>query len=316
MIYGFNALGVFLGGLLSLKGNRVTFINNAGDEKKAVSGIRIIMPHRWLKVENLKFAAHGKADYLFICPENDRQNESIQHIQEELAELVCPETEITVLNSINPQWKEQWNAPVTFGLALLELSMLQEDQVELFPGTAVIILEKNIRQKKFLAPLKQYGVKFRFTESMEPYYHAFQIYNLIYLPVALANSTTGNFLSYPEGQKILEHIITEGLKIFEQAGKKIAVLPALDPRKLLNSIQKKPWQFSIQRFLPDRNFNPVLQKLLLKEQAVRIVNTSLLELSSEIGIELFWNSKIVDLLDSVKETGFYKNPVELIKAVE
>jgi hypothetical protein len=90
----------------------------------------------------------------------------------------------------------------------------------------------------------------------------------------------------------------------------------MDPRDLLQKLEKKPEEFDRVRDLPDRSFPSALQYVLLGEGSVaRGFNDRLIRMSSQTGVDPKWNWSLTRKLSRVLRVGFYRDPVDLYNAI-
>ena len=193
---------------------------------------------------------------------------------------------------------------------------LQEQEAELTPGNAVLVVAKGTPGHSLLAGLSGFGFTLLPVADPIPYGNALLVSQLLFLPVAMCNMTTDLFLSFPEGRQIARAILSEGLEAMSRAGNSLPRLPAMDPRDLLARLEKKPDSFARARQAPDRSFNTVLQSFLRgRPSEAALLNRKAVEIASAAGLHLDWNWRVLQKVGRITSLGFYCGPDELLKAL-
>lgn len=311
-VTGQNSIERFVGSLLSLKEHEVSF--KSADTGRNPGTLRLSLPGKWFHLRNVKYGDSIKEGVLLASPKEGQVEDSLKRIRESLSEQSG--SEVVLFDSLkNREILE--GVTVTGGLSLIDLTSFQEDSIELHSNEPVFIFEKTKTLKKLLSSLKFFGIKVLFVDNLEPYQNSRFISHLLYLPVALCNTTMNNFLSYTEGRKIISYVLNEGIKTFEGMDKKMARLPVNDPRKLAAKLMKQPDSFNFLRYSNDRCFNPLLESLILgKKSELAPVNQEFIDISAMAGMEASWNRKLMAQFEIVKRRGFYESPADLLKCIE
>jgi ketopantoate reductase len=193
---------------------------------------------------------------------------------------------------------------------------LQPGDVELTSLDSHIIIEKDKEVKKLFSLLKDFNIKLHIVDDIYPFMNSYFIFQLLYLPVAMCNSTLHHFFSYREGRELGMRVLHEGIKTFEKSGKPLQKLPACDPQELLHQLEKKSDNFSSWHYKPDRSYNPLLQSLLLdKDTEAKELNGELVSLAKAAGVDSSWNWRLLQKLPRIKRFGYYPTPSELLKGI-
>jgi ketopantoate reductase len=320
-VLGAGAVGTLMGGLLAHRGSRVLFLSR--DAAEQAQEIRIRLPRRRIRVEASGSAAAcgreaaGRAgvDYLLIA----LKRHQIKQLPRDFAAglPVRPRKGILRFNAPGEaRFAEAAGVPCFDCLTLMNAVLLAPGDVELASPQAVLIYPRN-KELGRLLDFRAQGFEALAVQDLEPYAGSFFLWQLLFLPAALCHSTAGHFLSYPEGREMAARLLEEGLETFRRRGESLARLPCLDPRELLRRIQRRPGDFAASRRLPDRGYNPVLQSLLRgRKTEVSELNSRLVRLASEVGVNADWNWRLAEKLDRVRRLGFYRDPAELYQAVK
>ncbi|MBA7681187.1 hypothetical protein ES703_89524 [subsurface metagenome] len=342
LILGSGAVGTLLGGLLSYSGSEVFFSGNRENLKVLEKvGLRIQLPGRWLKLSGLKPGAMDReaealndqgagsvpgspadalsngADFLFITLKR-RHLKTLKPAC--LAEQPLSAGGKIIFFNCDPADKDKLTpagAESYLALTLLNAVMLQPGDVELASSRSVLIYEKNRELKRLLSSLKVLGIELYEADHIEPYANSFFLWQLLFLPAAMCQTTYENFLSYPEGREIAARILEEGLNTYLKLKRSLKRLPYMDPQDLLSRIEKGGKGFTAARFRPDRAYNSLLQSIL-KEKMLenRELNGRLIKMAGQAGVDPLWNWRLNQKLSRVLRVGFYKDPVELYQAIK
>ncbi|MBN2535204.1 MAG: hypothetical protein JXB88_20150 [Spirochaetales bacterium] len=317
-IIGSGAIGSLFAGLLNTRQVDVCFANNPVWEKKRTAAtLRLVLPGRWLKVEGICYDDTRKADMLFVCVKRHhlpvlKKEQLSESLSENSGNILFFNYSKTGINHLSPGN----DFHPLFCVTLLSAVSLQPGDVELTSENSHIICEKNKVLKKILSLLKDFHIKLHMVDDISPYMNSYFIFQLLYLPVAMCNTTLLHFFSYREGRELAMRILHEGIKTFEKSGKPLQKLPSCDPLELLHQLEKKAEQFTSYRYKPDRTYNPLLQSLLLeKESEAKELNGELVTLAKDAGVDSSWNWRLLQKLPRVKRFGYYPTPSDLLKGI-
>jgi ketopantoate reductase len=317
-VIGAGAIGSLIGGLFSVKGFDVFFSQNPGYEEISPSHIlRIILPDRWLTVEGICKNGSRKAEMLFVTVKRHQLKSLTKEYLSQC--MLHSESEILFFNCDRYDMSHIPLEDTTFSicLSLLCAVKLQPGDVELCSTTSYLIIEKKKHLKKLFSLLKDFGIQVFYVDDIEPYANSFFLSQLLFLPVAMCNTTLTNFLSYREGRELAIRVLHEGIKTFEKSSMPLGKLPVMDPQELIIKLQKKPKKFDTARYKSDRAFNSLLQSILLEKQTeVKELNGRLIIMAKEAGVDPAWNWALMQKLPRVQRLGFYMNPAELLKGIK
>jgi ketopantoate reductase len=317
-VIGPGAIGSLVGGLLNFKNHDISFrFNPETEEKRGDRYLRIILPDKWLKIDRITIAASEKADILIVALKRNQYGsltkEALRkYINENGSEIIffnCSPEDIanTVPDSI----------PYSIALSLVNAVMLQPQDVELTIPDSYIVHDKSKNLKKLFLPLKDFGIKPYPVDDIIPYSNSLFVYQLLYLPVAMCNTTLSYFLSFKEGRDLALRVLNEGIKTFVKNEQPLGKLPVMDPIDLMTRLEKKPEKFEQQRFKEDRSYNPVLRSFLLnKKNEVKELNGRLITMAKNAGVDPLWNWKLYQKLLKVTKYGFFSNPKELLNGLD
>ncbi len=201
-------------------------------------------------------------------------------------------------------------------LSLMNAVMLQEDDVELTTPSPTVIFEKSPLLAGQLKQLASFGFRSIPVDDARPYLSSLLLSQLLFLPVAMCNTTLECFLSFPEGRELGHLMLEEGFSAMHRAGLPLAALPSMDPRELYTRIEKKPGSFDAGGSTPDRSYNPVLQGMLrgTPTEAAQI-NRKIVEIASAAGLHLTWNWRILQKASRVSGVGFFQSPGALLQSL-
>ena len=329
-VVGPGAVGTLLGGLLSLKGHTVTFRSRRAPAAAASSErLRLILPDRWLSVDGTHFAGPGmpgrKPGALLVTLGRHHLHAVRRPDFPRLlgSTNALPEAPIIFFNA-DPEEPVRLGLPAHQGpgsawslcLTLLNAVKLQDREAELTTEDPTIVAEKGSPACELLAGLSGFGFRVLAVDDAVPYSNSLFVTQLLFLPVAMCNTTLLRFLSFPEGRELAEAILSEGFEAMERAGRPLARLPASDPRELLARIQRKPGSFSRFRQIPDRSYNTVLQSYLRgRPTEASQLNRKAIEIASGAGLHLDWNWRVLQKAGRVVSVGFYDAPADLVKSL-
>jgi ketopantoate reductase len=329
-VVGPGAIGSLLGGLLSLKGHTVTFrARRPAAGSASARGLRLILPDKWLSVDGARYAGPGtparKPGAVLVTvgrhhlhavrrPDFPRMLGSTSALPEAPIVFVNADPEEPVRLGL-PAHQDRGSA-WSLCLTLLNAVKLQDGEAELTSEEPVLIVEKDSAGRELLAGLSGFGFRVLAVDDALPYSNALFLTQLLFLPVAMCNTTLPRFLSFPEGRKLAEAILSEGLEAMDRLGRPLARLPASDPRELLARIQRKPDSFDRFRQLPDRSYNTVLQSFLRgRPTEAPLLNRKAVELASGAGLHLEWNWRVLQKAGRVVSIGFFDAPADLVKSL-
>jgi ketopantoate reductase len=315
---GHGAIGTLVGGLLLSKNHTVSFEpNRESGQTKEDRYLRIILPDRWLRIDHIQMSPANKPE---ICFFSLKRSQYASITIDQMKKYTAGNSESTVFfNCDNDDIKHlvHENLSHSIALTLLTAVSLQPQDVELSTSDSYLVYEKEKTLKELFFPLKDFGIKSFAVDSVTPYANSFFLYQLLFLPVAMCNTTLGYFLSFKEGRELALRILHEGLKTFEKNETPIGKLPVMDPVELINKLEKKPDKYEHERYKCDRAYNTVLQSFLLdKKNEVNRLNGKLITLAKNAGVDPVWNWKLVQKVQRVTKFGFYPNPKELLGGID
>ena len=193
---------------------------------------------------------------------------------------------------------------------------LQGADVELTTEKPVIIFERSPVLAQLFRGLSSYGFQVLPVEDARPFLNSFLVTQLLYLPVAMCNTTLPAFLAFPKGRELALSILAEGFAAMERSAMPLAALPLMDPRELAVRLEKKPGSFETSTQEPDRGYNSILQSLLRgRPTEAAHINKRMVEIASSAGLHLTWNWRILQKASRVASIGFYRDPSELLRSL-
>jgi ketopantoate reductase len=193
---------------------------------------------------------------------------------------------------------------------------LQAGDVELSTEKPVLVHQRSQQLARILSALSSFGFQVLPVDDVRPYANSFFVFQLLYLPVALCNTTLREFLAFPQGRELALGILHEGFAAMEMAGMPMGSLPIMDPHELSARLEKKPALFEMDRGAPQREYNSVLQAYLKgKPTEAAQLNRKAVDLASSTGVHLTWNWRIFQKAGRVASMGFYTDPAELLRAL-
>jgi ketopantoate reductase len=322
-VLGAGAVGTLMGGLLAHQGHRVLFCCRG--PALPSREIRLRLPRQRIRVDGSlplpqsasrrESSAQDPVDYLLIALKRHQQKKLPRNPLAGLS--VRPRKGIILFN--NPGAKQLYadaGVPCYDCLTVMNAVLLQQGDVELASARAVLISARDTRLARILA-FKPLGFETLEVPQLAPSARSFFLWQLLFLPVALCRSTSAHFLSYPEGREIAANLLAEGLETFRRRNETLGKLPYLDPQDLLRRIKRRPRDFDAARRSPDSGCNPVLQSLLRNRKTeVGELNSRLVRLASDAGVDAAWNWRLAEKLERVKRLGFYRDPPELYRALK
>ncbi len=318
-VIGPGAVGLLIGGLLSLKGHRVT-IRGRQPRPRGAGGVRITLPDRWLVAPDVRFEAaedpvQGSDAVLVTLGRHHLHAVRRPDFQR----LVGASDSPVAFFNCDPAEPERLAVPAerTFlCVSAMNAVRLQDRDVELTPGLAAVIHQRSPALGRLLGALASFGFKVSAVDDARPYGNSLFIFQLLFLPVAMCNTTLATFLSYPEGRELAANVLAEGFTTLEKADMPLAPLPVMDPRELAVSLEKRPGAFEAGRELPDRGYNSILQSFLNgRPVEAAQLNKRVVEIASSKGLHLTWNWRLMQKASRVASMGFYREPAELLTSL-
>jgi ketopantoate reductase len=322
-ILGPGAVGMLLGGLFRLKGHGVVLKGRRSPSAPgagSASTLRIVLPQSWLLAEGV--AQTGPEEGAAL-PDAVLVTLGRHHLhalrRPDFSRLSgggkCP---VALFNCDPAEIERLAVAPdmLRCCLTLMNAVKLQENDVELVTEKPVIIYERAPHLDRLFRDLASFGFQAEAVPDARPYLNSLLVWQLLFLPVAMCNTTLDIFLSFPEGRELAAGLIAEGCAAMEKAGFPMASLPAMDPRRLAARLDRKPGSFESDTEHPDRSCNSLLQSWLKGKptEAARL-NRRIVEIASAAGLHLTWNWRILQKMSRVTGLGFYRTPAELLHSL-
>lgn len=312
VVIGPGAVGSLLGGLLRIEGHAVSLVGRRGPlEDRA---LRIVLPSGWATAAGFTAPAPAEPDLAMVC----LGRHHLAGVRRGGLGLP-PGARHAVFWNVDPAQPsrlglsgDRWSP----GVALVSAVRLQQDDVTLAGERPVLVVERRSGAAGALRGLRRHGFTVSEVEDAVPYLDAAFVYQLLELPAAMCGAPIRWFLSFPEGREMAAAVLTEGLKTMDRAGRTLARLPVRDPRDLLSDITRHPKAFERARELPDQSWPPMLQAFLTgRQHEAREITRRIVELASEAGLALTWNWRLFQKAGRVASVGFFRDPVELARAL-
>jgi ketopantoate reductase len=317
-ILGPGAVGGLLGGLAAAAGHTVTFLTRPAAGRTASSlDLRVGYPGGWVSLQGMSrspwtsaFPAGEEPDLLVVCLGR-------QHTRElkagALAPLVRGDTIVAWCNAEGGE-AERLGIPagrVSPCVTLFQAVSLQEGDVDLVSDPAVLVVEGGSRPEEAFRSFSRWGVRIQPVKDAVPHRNALFVYELLFLPAALCNTTVEHFLSFPEGRQIARMVLEEGLETMARTGRLLARLPVMDPAELAVRLRRS-WR-GAERHLPDRSYPPLLSSYLRgRPGEARDLNKRIVEMAAEAGMHLVWNWQLFQKASRPATVGFYRDPAEML----
>ncbi len=281
--------------------------------------IRLVLPQGWIRTEAFSVSSSMKvrAEELGVVAMPERSLGELKSAG--AGERVGSKGSTLLFLDCDPGVPDILAAPgstVFQGLSLLDTFELDPGSVEVATLRPWLVIEKNPLLRELKLCLKSRNISVQEVDELLPYKNSLFLWKLLSLPVAMCHSTLKHFLSYREGREIAARVLDEGMGVFARKAMELKKLPIMDPRDLLQKLEKKPEEFDRVRDLPDRSFPSALQYVLLGEGSVaRGFNDRLIRMSSQTGVDPRWNWSLTRKLSRVLRVGFYRDPVDLYNAI-
>jgi ketopantoate reductase len=318
-IIGPGAVGTLIGGLARLKGHGVALRGRIPPAEDAET-LRIVLPHQWLQADGI--LRQGPEDpvgspELFLVALARHHLHAVR--RPDFIRLIgAGDAPVAFVNCdpLEPQRLAVPQERLRLCLTLMNAVKLQDDDVELTSEAPFIIYERSPLLARLAKDLAGFGFQALAVDDARPHVNSFLITQLLFLPVAMCNTTLDCFLSAPEGRDMALNLLAEGFTAMERAGMPLISLPAMDPRELVMRIERKPGSFDPAPALPDRGYNTILQSYLRGKpnEAVHL-NKRIVEIASSAGLHLTWNWRLLQKASRVAGVGFYGSPADLLKSL-
>ena len=316
---GPGAVGTLLGGLLAISGHQVTLFGRKPPENPDMP-VRIVLPRQWHVAEGLRYAGPGavglSSDAYFVTLGRHHLHAARRP---DIVRLIGTGDAPVVFFNCDPSEPVRLAAPadrVRLCLTLMNAVKLQSADVELTTEKPAILFERSPILLPLFRSLAGFGFQLLPVDDAKPFLNAFFVAQLLYLPVAMCNTTLSAFLVFPQGRELALNILAEGFAAMERAGMPLAALPLMDPRDLAARLEKKPGSFETVPPSPDREYNSVLQSLLRgRPTEAAQLNKRMVEIASSAGLHLTWNWRILQKASRVASIGFYRDPSDLLRSL-
>jgi len=273
--------------------------------------VRLVLPQGWMRTEAFSLSSSAKVragEFGVVAITGRFPGEGVGTKGSTLLFLDCTPGAPEILVAAG--------STVFEGLSLLDTFELDPGVVEAPTLRPWLVVEKNPLLPELKLCLKSGNISVLEVGELAPYRNSLFLWKLLSLPVAMCHSTLNHFLSYREGREIAARLLDEGMEVFARKAAELKALPIMDPRDLLQKLEKKPEEFERVRDLPDRSFPSALQQVLLGEgSAAGGINGRLIRMSSQTGVDARWNWSLTRKLSRVLRVGFYRDPVDLYNAI-
>jgi hypothetical protein len=318
-IVGPGAVGTLLGGLLGLGGHTVTLLGRRAPENPGIP-VRIVLPRQWLLAEGLRCAGPGQGvggsgAYLVTM---GRHHLHAARRPDVLRLIGTGDAPVAFFNC-DPAEPVRLAVPegrVRLCLTLMNAVKLQAADVELTTDKPVIMFERSPVLNQLFRSLAGFGFQAIPVDDAKPFLNSFLVAQLLFLPVAMCNTTLHGFLASAQGRELASSILSEGFAAMERADMPLAPLPLMDPHELAARLEKKPGSFESVPPSPGREYNSVLQSLLRgRPTEAAQLNKRMVEIASSAGLHLTWNWRILQKASRVASLGFYRDPSELLQSL-
>jgi ketopantoate reductase len=318
-IVGPGAVGTLLGGLLGISGHQVTLLGRKPPENPGIP-VRIVLPRQWLLAEGLRCARPGEpgggSGAYFVTM--GRHHLHAARRPDVLRLIGTGDAPVAFFNC-DPAEPVRLAVPenrVRLCLTLMNAVKLQAADVELTTEKPAIIFEGSPVLAQLFRSLIEFGFHVLPVDDARPFLNSLLVAQLLFLPVAMCNTTLNGFLAFAQGRELALSILSEGFAAMERADMPLAPLPFMDPRELAARLEKKPGSFETIPPSPGRQYNSVLQSLLRgRPTEAAQLNKRMVEIASSAGLHLTWNWRILQKASRVASLGFYRDPSELLRSL-
>jgi ketopantoate reductase len=319
-VIGPGAVGTLLGALLQDAGHEVV-LRGRGPGRKPRRRIRVILPEGWVTVDVAAGpgpdAASSELDAVLVTLARHHLHAARRP---DFARMAGSGTgPVAFVNTGGPDADRLGVPPERqrLCLTLLTAVSLQEGDVELAPGRAVLVHERSDALSECFSPLGRFGIQVTAVDDARPLANSLLLLQLLSLPSAMCNATLDGFLSAAEGRQIAQSVLGEGFEALSKAGMPIAPLPVMDPRELMGRISRRGGSFADSALGPDRAYTTVLQSFLKgRPPEVSHINRRIVEIGSSAGLHLTWNWRLLQKVSRVTGLGFFRDPAELLRSLE
>jgi len=317
-VIGCGAIGSLLGGLLAAKNHQVAFISNEKDLKTSEQlSLRIILPENFINTKIFVSRPGEEVDLLIVALKRFHLKNLTKEFFADFK--LAPGGKILFINCDPSRMRSLVPDGVKGGVALTLLNAVQFEagEVELCSKRSLLLIERDKELKKVMNQLRSNGLEIRESDDIESSANSFFILQLLNLPVAMCNTTLNHFLSYKEGREVAVKVLEEGVAAMMRSGRKLKVLPFMDPQELLKSLQKHGNDFDVYRFSPDRCYNTILQSIIRSKMTeTKEINGQLVKIAGGAGVNPLWNWRLSQKLSRVLRVGFYGTPIDLFRALK
>ena len=322
-ILGPGAVGTLLGGLFKLKGHGVVLKGRRSPPDpvdEPASSLRVVLPGGWLVAEGVQQRGpedETEATDAVLVTLGRHHLHALR--RPDFSRLTggggCP----VALFNCDPAEIERLAVPpgmLRLCVTLMNAVKLQENDVELVTKKPTILYERAPWLDRLFRDLTSFGFQAIAVADARPYLNSLLVWQLLFLPVAMCNTTLGTFLSFPAGRELAAGLIAEGCAAMEKAGFPMAALPSMDPRELAARLDRKSGSFQSDTELPDQGWNSLLQSWLRgKPTEAPRLNRRIVEIASAAGLHLTWNWRILQKMGRVAGLGFFRTPAELLRSL-
>jgi ketopantoate reductase len=318
-ILGPGAVGTLLGGLFRLRGHDVTLRGRRAPPRPGAT-IRVILPDKWLcadgVTQNGPEEEPAAADAVLVTLGRHHLH-AVR--RPDFARLTRTGDAPVAVFNCDPAEMERLAVPaenLRLCLSLMSAVKLQDCDVELAAEKPVILYESSPALQRLFGDLAPFGFQSTAVADARPFLNSLLVWQLLFLPTAMCNTTLGVFLSFAEGRELALGLLSEGCAALQKAGMPMAPLPVMDPRALAARIEKKPGSFESDAGSPDRSYNSLLQSYLKgRPTEAAQLNRRIVEIASDAGLHLTWNWRILQKVSRVSGLGFYRTPADLVRSL-
>jgi ketopantoate reductase len=318
-ILGPGAVGTLLGGLLSLKGHQVT-LKGRRPPARPDPTLRLVLPGSWHLADGVALQGPeepgGEPD-VFLVALGRHHVRALR--RPDFTRFLGPGDAPAAVCNCDPAEMDRLAVPrdrLRLCVTLMTAVKLQDADVELATEKAIIVHERSPVLDGLFGDLASFGFQALPVPDARPHLNSLLVWQLLFLPVAMCNTTLDVFLSFPEGRELAAGLIDEGCAAMEKAGMPLAPLPVMDPRALAVRLERKPGSFGTETGRPDRGYNSLLQSYMKgRPGEAGQLNRRIVEIASAAGLHLTWNWRILQKLSRVSGLGFYRSPAELMRSL-